>query len=143
MNIENLKKEDASEIHKIGLRVNEFQTSEKPLFWSKDVLEAWIESKNDITICLKEKEEIVAFALVAVHLPTSKATFENMWVAPEHRAKGVSQEFIKKIIEELKNKNIGYVAGMVGLQNTASQAMLTAAGFQKGKEFYWFDKTLK
>ncbi len=76
MNIEKIKKEDINQIIEICLYVKQFHTTDEPEFWTKEVLEKWVSSDSDITLMIKEEDKIIGFALVAVHLPTSKATFE-------------------------------------------------------------------
>jgi len=132
---------DVDAIYELGINVPEFKVGDNAsCFWPKEVLLNLIKSKKDIFLVAKDKDKIIGFCIVAVHLPTLKATIENRFVLPEYRGKGVASQMNKVSEEILVKKGIKYICAFVEDDNIASAKMLENQGFEKGKLYYWYMK---
>ncbi len=137
-----MDRNDVVEVCGICLEVKEFHTTNTPEFWSKEALEKWSESSSDITLVCKENGKIIGLALVSVHVPTSKATFENLWVDENYRKQGVSKKLFNEVLRQLEEKGIKFIMSLTQEGNNLSQKAMDSFGFVRGKKFYWYEKYL-
>lgn len=144
MRIRKAKKGDAGELIKIGNSVTEFEVDEKGnTFWDKQPLINWIESKKDVILVAEDKRKIVGFVMFACHTPTGKTTWENAWMNPNYRGKGIIDELYNKAEKELKKKGAKYICGLAKPSSKASIKMQKRLGFDEGLKFIWMGKVLK
>jgi ribosomal protein S18 acetylase RimI-like enzyme len=140
--IRKMKVSDIDFILEVGKREEEFRVSKKlGGFWSKDQLTAWINSKDDVMLIAEEKE-IVGFIMSSLHKPTGKATFENMWVNPNFRRKGLATKMTQIMIKKLKENGAEYICGMSKVENESIINFLMKEGFDKGYPFFSMGKKI-
>ncbi len=109
-------------------------------FWSRQQLEAWISTGDDVLLGAEYGGKLVGFVLTAFHRPTRKVTWENMLVLPDFRRKGVGEELITQMRASLKEKHGEvYLHFLVKTKNAAGVEYFTNRGFNAGHEFVWFD----
>jgi ribosomal protein S18 acetylase RimI-like enzyme len=134
--------EDIPAILKIGMKVEAFRTREKDIFWTESQLRKWIEADQDVLLTAKDNGKLVGFVLTSLHTPTGKATWENLYVLPEYRGKGVASKLIDKMVEQLKQKGATYVFFAVNSNNKEELEYFVRRGFEKGFDFSWFGRHL-
>jgi N-acetylglutamate synthase-like GNAT family acetyltransferase len=142
MIIRKAKVKDLDAIHDFGKKEKYFQVSEGVSgFWKKPQLKKWIKSKSDVFL-VAEEEKIVGFAMATLHKPTGKATFENLWVNPKLRKRGIAINLFKGIMQELKKKGAIYVFAMAEINNKSILRLLKKMKFNKGDKHYWMGKEI-
>ena len=73
--------EDITNLENIGSKEKYFIVDpELSGFWSDKELKNWILSDNDTILITEHNKEIIGFIMISHHVPTSKATLENIWV---------------------------------------------------------------
>lgn len=140
--IRKIKAQDIDALIKLGTKVKEFRVSRLGNFWSKKQLLAWSKSNNDLMLVALKNQAIVGYALFSVHLPTKKATFENLWVNPNYRGQNIASLLVKHSQKKLKEININYLVAIVSADNKAIKNFLKLHRFSIGKKVIWVDKKL-
>ena len=137
-----MKVEDINEIHKLGTSQKEF-ASTNGFFWSKEQLNNWCQSPNDVLLVAKSKNEIIGFSFYAAHIPTGKVTWENLYVIPSARGMGVAASLAEEGLKQVKS--LGYTYMMLCV-NAANQELFVSFiekyGFKRGDKVLWVDKIL-
>lgn len=135
--------DDLPIIKEIGDSVREFAPSTSGKFWSLPALKKWCENGDDLMLVAKDSEKIVGFALFAGHWPTGKATFENLWVHPDRRRKGIAESLIIQAMATLQDRGYTYCAFVVDVENLdAHKFFANLGGFTFGKKMCWIDRVL-
>jgi ribosomal protein S18 acetylase RimI-like enzyme len=143
MNIRKMTIEDLEQIISIGSNETSFAaTLDSGSFWTNEQLRASITTDQDVLLVGEENRQIVGFAITLLHKPTGKASFENLWVHPDHRKREFGQKLIKRTLEELKNRDCKFVCSIIRDDNKSISNLLEKMGFQKGYKFYWMHTTL-
>lgn len=141
LTIRQMKKEDIEFVYSICDKEPFFQIS--PNFhgvWSKEQLESWINSKDDVLLVAEEQDEIIGFIMIAHHKPTGKSTIENMWISNNHRKKGIAQRLFDDGLKYIKNKGSNYICAMADKENPKILNFLQKNDMDKGHSFYWMSK---
>lgn len=138
--IRRVEEKDVNCLLAIGRQVPEFAVSKLGTFWAKEQLLLWSKSKDDLMLIAEKEEEIVGFAFFAIHKPTSKATFENLWVHPDYRHEKVARRLMEDFFHYLELLGITYIVALVSDQNRAIMNFLEANGFVTGEKVIWIDK---
>ncbi|MFZ2484456.1 MAG: GNAT family N-acetyltransferase [Minisyncoccia bacterium] len=136
---------DIEQIHKLGNSAQEFTVGVWEGFWSKDNLLNWSKSEEDLMlVAVNENNEVIGFSLYAVHIPTGKVTWENLFVSKECRQQGIGKKLVLEGLKELEKMGYNYVA----LQNHNDNqddfaSYLEQFGFKRGDMVMWMDKFIK
>jgi ribosomal protein S18 acetylase RimI-like enzyme len=138
--IRRVAEKDIDGLLAIGREVPEFAVSKLGTFWSKEQLLLWSKSKDDLMLIAVQEEKIIGFAFFAVHKPTSKATFENLWVHPDYRHEKVARRLMEVSSHELELLGVTYIAALIADHNKAIMKFLEANGFVIGEKVIWIDK---
>jgi len=136
---------DIEQIHKLGNSAQEFTVGVWGGFWGQDHLLNWSKSKDDLMlVAVNENNEVVGFSLYAVHVPTGKVTWENLFVSKEYRGQGIGKSLVIEGLKELEKMGYSYIA----LQNHNDDkekfaSYLEQFGFKRGDMVMWMDKFIK
>lgn len=133
---------DAQQVHALGGNIEEFRTvpGSSNCFWPIETLEAIAE--KEIAYVVEDHEKIVGF-LIATYQPTThKLTWENIYIQPKYRGKGIFNQCWTHAEKEARTRGATYVCGLVEENNIQSQKMLEKEGFTKGKKYIWTEKVL-
>ena len=142
MKIEKMTLDDVSAVLRLGAGVEAFQVADHDCFWSQAQLEAWVEADEDVLLVAREGTEVIGFTLSTLHKPTGKVTWENLYVLPNFRCKGVGQRLIKELLFQLKSRSASYLCGYVRTENRAEVSYFEQQGFDMGYNFTWLSKYL-
>lgn len=142
MVIQKMTLSDISAVLKLGTGVAAFKVAEQDCFWSRDQLENWIKADEDVLLVAKEDDDVVGFALSTLHKPTGKVTWENLYVLPDFRSKGVGRQLIEELLLKLKQKGASYMCFFVRAENLEEVSYFQRRDFEKGFDFVWFSKHL-
>ncbi len=142
MKIRPMTTEDVKEVISLGTGQKEF-TFEDQSFWLESQLFLWCQSTDDVCMVAENEGKIVGFSLYAVHLPTKKVTWENLYVIPDMRKTGIGTMLIEEGLRTLKDKGYAYVMACVNASDKEDfAAYVEKFGFRKGHEMIWIDKIL-
>lgn len=134
--------DDVEVVHGLGSSLKEFST-QSGSFWSQEQLACWCTSSNDVTLVAENNGTVVGFSLYAVHTPTKKVTWENLYVDPAGRGLGVGSALIHEGHKRLKEKGYTYVALQNNNEDQEKFAQyLERFGFKKGDSVLWMDQFL-
>ncbi|MES3006105.1 MAG: GNAT family N-acetyltransferase [Patescibacteria group bacterium] len=135
--------EDVAQVIQLGKGQKEF-TFEHQSFWLKDQLSAWCQSENDVCLVAEVEGKIVGFSLYAMHVPTKKVTWENLYILPEMRKMGIASKLIEEGLNQVKEKGYAYIMGCVNASDKDGfVTYVEKFGFKKGHEMIWIDKVIK
>jgi ribosomal protein S18 acetylase RimI-like enzyme len=138
--IRKLELEDISEVIKLGSSEPSF-TTESGSFWTKDQLGKWSLSKQDLLLVAEHDKKIVGFSLYAVHVPTHKVTWENLYVHPSFRNSGIASALVSEGLKSLEELNHKYIMLFVNADDQDKFLKFTEKfGFIKGPKVLWVDK---
>ena len=140
--IRNMTIEDVASVISLGRGQKEF-TFEHQSFWLEEQLVSWCQSKDDVCLVAECNGEVIGFSLYAMHVPTKKVTWENMYVIPEMRKSGVGARLTEEGLGQIKEKGCTYVMGCVNAEDKEGFATyLEKFGFKKGHQMLWVDKDI-
>lgn len=142
MIIQKMSLNDLAAVLKLGTGVAAFEVAEQDCFWSSTQLENWINADEDVLLVAKDNDVVVGFALSTLHKPTGKVTWENLYVLPNFRGRGVGRQLIDELLLKLKQKGATYMCFLVRAENIDEVAHFEHRGFEKGHNFVWFQKHL-
>ena len=135
-----MKVEDVSPVLALGKGQKEF-TFEHQSFWLEEQLINWCQSVNDVCLVAEHDGEIIGFSLYAMHVPTKKVTWENMYVIPEMRKSGIGAKLTTEGLKQIKEKGCTYVMGCVNAEDKDGFATyLEKFGFKKEHQMLWIDR---
>lgn len=135
-----MKANDVPSVIYLGKGQKEF-TFEHQSFWLEEQLVSWCNSNEDVCLVAEHNNQIVGFSLYAMHTPTKKVTWENLYVIPEMRNSGVGAKLIEEGLKQIKEKEYTYIVGCVNAENKDIFATyLEKFGFKKGHQMLWVDK---
>lgn len=140
--IRKMSSKDVEEVYNLGIIQKEF-SSENGTFWTKEQLSQWCQSSNDVLIVAEQDKKIVGFSLYAVHVPTGKVTWENLYVISSARKTGVASALIKEGHKQIKALGYKYIASCVNADDQRSFALFAEKfGFKKGNKVLWIDQII-
>jgi ribosomal protein S18 acetylase RimI-like enzyme len=143
MKIRNAQSSDVNAVFKLGNSVKQFEVAKDTVYiWPKKILLKIANSNSDVFLVAEENKNIIGFVIANYNKNFSKATMENIFVAPEFRNKGVGEKLFKSAIDKLKKLKCEYVCGLVNTKNKKVISWCVKQGFEKGLNFNWLDKTL-
>ena len=136
-----LTETDVDSVYQLGIREPAFSFDQSTIgFWSKEQLTAWFSSEKDV--CLGAFSEtgtkLIGFAMVAVHPPTKKAIWENLWVISEARGLGIGELLTRKLQRKLKQNGISHACFLVNHDNPQALHHFRQAHFPECGVFSWF-----
>jgi ribosomal protein S18 acetylase RimI-like enzyme len=142
MNIRRAIIEDANAIYELGKSVEEFAVNNETVtFWPKELLVQAIQSE-DALIFIAEDEAIVGFVIVNYNHSFKKAIIENMYVSPDKRGQGISDQLLEGAIRQLIAMGCEYVATLVPPNAQGALDLYSRNGFSQGETFMWLDKPM-
>ena len=137
--IRQLNQENVDAVYELGIRESAFCFDRNQIgFWSKEQLSAWFNSPADICLGAFVADKLVGFALVAVHSPTKKATWENFFVKPEARGGGIGQYLEQALRQRLKQKGVLYSHFLVSHGNIHALRYFRDRDYKECGLFSWF-----
>jgi ribosomal protein S18 acetylase RimI-like enzyme len=142
MKIKKLASDDVDTVHRFGFQETEFRIGHAS-FWGKRQLTAWFASSHDVCLGAFMGKRLIGFILVAIHVPTGKATIENVYVVPNMRKKRVAQRLRNEAVRRLGLKGATYAIGLVRQGNLKSLKLFWSGGFaDDGGPFRWASRSL-
>jgi len=135
IHIRRLAEVDIAVVHRLGLKEPAFAFQEVQCFWTEDQLRAWFASQDDICLGAYDDGALIGFALTVVHIPTGKATFENLLVLPEARGQNVGDLLIGAMLAILRERRIFYVCLLT--PNASLSGYFERFGFRHEGAFAW------
>ncbi|MFZ2523423.1 MAG: GNAT family N-acetyltransferase [Minisyncoccia bacterium] len=141
--IRRLQKGDITQIINFGLSEKAF-VMDAGVFWSRDQLEKWSESRSDVLlVAINQNNQVIVFSFYACHMPTFKVTWENLYVKPECREQGIASALIEEGMRILKDLGYRYIMLCVNSDDRGKfLGLLEKHCFAKGPEVIWVDKYL-
>jgi ribosomal protein S18 acetylase RimI-like enzyme len=133
---------DIDAVYDLGFSQKEF-SSDNGSFWTKEQLKNWVGSSNDLLLVAEKDKQIIGFSLYAVHLPTGKVTWENLYVSPADRKLGVASALAKEGLRQIKA--LGYTYIMLGVMAEDQESftlLMEKFGFKRGSKVLWMDQLL-
>lgn len=138
--IRRMNEDDVPTVHALGTNCSAFDISrDASAFWTQDVLKAWCNSPSDIALVVEVGEVVVGFALVAHHVPTGKATLENLFACETHRRTGIGATLLRQVIQEVRALKCSVLVALVEPSNSAIARTLERAGFHQQHQHHWYD----
>ena len=133
---------DVPQVHDLGSNVEEFRpvSKSKNSFWSRETLEAIAE--KEIAYVVEDNQTIVGFLIATYQESTRKLTWENMYVKPGYRGRGIAHQCWNLAEQEARARGTTYLCSMIEENNDFSFKMLHREGFTKGKTYVWMEKSL-
>jgi len=134
---------DVDAVYDLGISQREFASASGE-FWSKEQLTAWCQSPKDVLLVAEKGRGIIGFSLYAAHLPTSKVTWENLFVIPSTRGLGVAGALVEEGLKQIKEKGYFYVMLCVNADDQETFASFVEKyGFKRGDKVLWMDQIIK
>ena len=133
---------DVGEILDLCKTIPEFDVSKSGLFWTKEQLTKWCESSSDVLLIAKSEEKIIGFGLFACHVPLGKVTFENLYVDPMYRGKGIATNLFEKALVLLKEMKMNFIVSYVKFDNNDAKALFKKNLFNEGEQVIWMDRLI-
>jgi len=131
---------DVDAIHALGETVSEFSVNDTTVtFWPKPTLLNAIASDDVVVLVAEKNKEIIGFIIAAYNAGLSKATIENVYVAPSSRGEGVGNALLAQLLTTLRDIQCDYVATLIPTNAQKAAQLYTNAGFSSGETFLWMD----
>ena len=137
MKIRRMKDSDIESVIRVGKTIPELPADDKNLFWTRNELINWVESKKDVLLVAEKDGKIVGFSLCAHHVPSKSACWMDVWVKEEFRGTGLAHEMAEITFERLKKMGAEYIYGFIKTDNKASKKFVKKLGFKEGFDFTW------
>ena len=143
MIIREAKINDIDKIHKLGERVDEFDTTDEVVtFWPKHILSNCIKSESDWLLVAEENSEIIGFIICNNSPVFKKAVIENIFVSPQYRKKGIGKKLLDALLNKIGSTDCEYIVIFAEDDNDTATDFYVSNGFNRGKNFAWIDKVL-
>ena len=142
MHIEKMQLRDTETVHRLGKSQAAFKVSGEDAFWTLDQLKCWVRRDEDVLLVAMEEGHVIGFALSTLHRPTGKATWENLYVVPNSRGKGVGIALGNEMVKQLDQRGATYIYFLVRAENVDEVEYFEKRGFEKGFNFVWFGKSV-
>ena len=140
--IRKMELEDIEAVYSLGVSQKEF-SSASGTFWSQEQLKNWIRSPKDLLLVAEKDSQIIGFSLYAVHSPTGKVTWENLYISPKYRKLGIASALTKEGLKQIKALGYTYIMLCVNAEDQESFAsFLEKFGFKRGSKVLWMDQIL-
>ncbi len=136
MLIRQLTQDDLNDLLLMGNEEPEFRIG-SGVFWTESQLKRWIDSPDDLCLGAFLDGRLAGFVLAAVHVPTGKATIENIHVDPRWRKKGIAGDLLEDACLRLHGMGVIGTAAFVREGNEPSQALFRSSMFVDGGLFHW------
>ena len=116
-------------------------------FWDREVIEAIPNSNDCYALTARVNDTLVGFAIAQYSPTLRKATWENLYVAPEHRKRvydgtSVSRALSEAIIEKMKSVGATSINSLTEPDNRPINNLLGKLGFEEVGNFDWTRKEL-
>lgn len=137
-----MENSDISQVYSLGVSSSEFST-QNGSFWTQEQLENWQKSETDLLLVAEHENKVIGFTFFAGHAPTKKATWENLYVAPEYRKRGIADALAKTGMKEIKSLGYIYVMGCIRAEDRESFLKYCEnIGFKDGGLVTWIDQKI-
>jgi ribosomal protein S18 acetylase RimI-like enzyme len=137
MQIRQLIRKDLDDVLLLASEEPEFRIGSN-VFWTERQLERWIDSESDVCLGAFLGEKLAGFVLVAVHVPTGKATVENVYVDPRWRHQGIADSLIEEACRILRERGVTCATAFVRKDNGRSCVLFRSAMFIDCGVFHWY-----
>ena len=142
--IRNMQLKDIDLVYALGSNEPEFKVVNKTKgFWTKDVLENWVNSNTDISLVAESQNKLTGFLLMTYNQTTFKAAWENLFVLSEYRSHGIAQSLYNKAELQLINLGTKSICSYPGVNNPSILKLHEKNKFSRGKQYYWMHKDLQ
>jgi len=116
-------------------------------FWDREVIEAIPNSSDCYALTARVNDNLVGFAITQYSPTLRKATWENLYVAPEHRKKiydgtSVSRALSEAIIKKMQSVGATSINSLTEQDNRPINNLLGKLGFEEVGNFFWTRKEL-
>jgi len=116
-------------------------------FWDREVIEAIPNSKDCYAITARADDHLAGFAIAQYSPTLRKATWENLYVAPEHRKRvyggtSVSRALSEAIINKMQSIGATSINSLTKVDNAPINNLLKKLGFEEVGNFSWTRKEL-
>lgn len=128
---------DATAILQAGRDAPEFQISTGGGFWTINQLVQWIDASSDVVLVAEQDATLAGFILSQHHLPTGKATIENLYVAQQYRHQGIGSALVSECMARLRMNGCQYIAASAKETTPHVKELLIRNGFEPGYTFTW------
>ena len=138
--IRKFEDKDIEIVYNLGIQIPEFSVNDETShrFWPKDTLERFVE--QGLSLVIEDQNSVVGFLLAVYQPVTLKLTWENMYIIPEYRKKGIAGECFQKGWKLAQQHGATAVEALVKTNNTPSQQMLKRLNFNNAGNYYWMLK---
>ena len=142
LRIRKMNATDVPQVHDLGSNVEEFRTVSESTncFWPRETLEKIAE--KEIAYVAEDHSQIIGFLIETYQESTRKLTWENMYVKPGYRGRGIAHQCWNLAEQEARARGTTYLCSMIEENNDFSFKMLHREGFTKGKTYVWMEKSL-
>lgn len=140
--IDKITIEDIEEIYDLGCSGEKYSVDGgKNCFWPKSTLLNLIASKNDVTLKLIVKEQIVGFCLVMIHPITKKAVIENFFILDGFKVFEI--QFLQEVENHIKNNEAEFIAYMFNIEKDSNSIELFRnLDYFENKPRIWLHKNI-
>jgi len=138
--IRKMELKDVESTYSLGINQKEFSSSNGS-FWSREQLEKWCQSPDDILLVAEKEGQVVGFSFHAAHIPTGKVTWENLYVLPSARGLGIAKALIEEGLKKIKELGYSYISTYINAEDQESFiSLIEKYGFKKVGKVLWADK---
>lgn len=138
--IQNIQPEDIDEIIEFGLNTPELHIDKDPEYYSKEMLNSFIQSHDDIHLCAKVEGKLAGYRLATYNKYLKEAYLIDMVVSPEFRGQGIASALYEKTFEILNNNGCEWAWVLTKENNERIQKILEKKGFNRGLSFRLYYK---
>ncbi len=135
---------DKNQIMKMIMKTPELQgLGEMDSVYSPDYIADSIKDrKRNLALVAEEKGKIVGILLAEMWKKKKYSFFVDIAVLPEYRSKGIGKKLYELYEKECKKQKLKTILGLVQKTNTFMQKFMEKRSYQKGHEFYFYEKSV-
>lgn len=105
--------------------------------WSKEQLERWVNSDDEILLVAESEGKIVGFITSRYHKPTNEMLLENIYVLEKYRRMGIGTALDEEFRKRAKEKSVEYIFSNVRLDKSELISFLIKRGYIRGCDHAW------
>ena len=140
--IRNFEKQDINQVYQLGITVSEFEVNlpgrPKFIFWSRETIERIFD--QGFSCVVEENKNIEGFLLATFQPVTRKLTWENMYLSPNYRNRGLVYQCFQRVWRRAEYYNVEFAEGIMAPDNLPSSRMLGNLGFASAGLYHWMLK---
>lgn len=147
MDVFQAQPQDVDKILPLFVSYREFYSMESNIITAKNYLLNRIKLNESIVFYAMDDNEVLGFTQLYPSFCSIELKrvwlLHDIFVATEHRSKGVAKRLIQRVEQLAKETNSAFITLNTGVTNIKAQSVYESNGFIRDRDFYIYNMTIR